>query len=140
MYKIIYILWKCACWIYTILCNFFKICTLNVQNCVHFFKNGYLEYRELCTFFETMCTFNVQNSIYCLKNRFLNVQNCVHSLKNCTSWIYRNMHNFFKKKCILNYRIVYIIRKIIYIECIELCTLNILNFTYSLKNVYAKCT
>ena len=87
-------------WIYRIVYIFSKMDTLNIENYVHSLKQ---------------CVQSMSRILYIVwKIGFLNVKNCVYSLKNCASWIYRIMHNFFLKKTgILNYRIVYIIIKII---------------------------
>ena len=80
-----------------------------------FSKNEYVECSELYIFFEKLCT-----------------------------WIYRNIYIFWKivdvectklvtffEKCVYQmYRIVHIL---IYVEYIELCTLNVHNCVYSLK-------
>ena len=67
IYKIMYIFKKCVHWIYRIVhilqkivyvkCTKFgtlfeKLCMFNVQNCVHFLKNVYIEFTKLFTFFK----------------------------------------------------------------------------------------
>ena len=60
----------------------------------------YIEYIELCTFFEKLC--------------MLKMHNCVHSLWKILFWIYKIV-NIISKKCIhWIYKIVYIHQKFVY--------------------------
>lgn len=68
-------------------------CVHSLKICVHFSKKKLCcEYTKSWWFFEKLCT--------------LNILNCVHSLKDCVCW---------------EYKIVYILQKIVYIKYTELC-------------------
>ena len=127
---------------YTKLCIFFeKLYTFNIKNFVLFLKKNYtlnilkncvlkiylilyfcfwkiiyIEYIELCTFFDglNIKCINLTLVVLCGKKIpphkklcTLNILNCVHSLKNCAHWI-----------C----KIIYILWKIVYVEDIKLST------------------
>ena len=55
--------------------------------------------------------------------------------KKRVSWIYTINWVYFLKNCV-----IFFIINILYDEYIKLCTLNILNCVYFLKNVYVKYT
>ena len=118
---------------------------------IFFFKCIYVEYTELCTFFEKLClskfkiVYNSWRSVYWmfkpyifrnLWRNFFILQKFVLNIQNFLHW-YIELCTFLVKLCTLNiqnyihflkillywiYRIVNIIWKIEYIEYIELCT------------------
>ena len=113
-------------------------------------KGLYVEYIELCVIFEKLCTLNIQNCMQSLRNIYIEFT----TLKNWVYWIYERVHKHWKlctfnvwncvhslKKCICKmYRIMFILWKIVHIECSELCTffekLCILTIKYCVRWMY----
>ena len=112
MYIIVYIIWNCICWLYKIVYIYEKLCLLNVQ---FLKKNVYIKCSEFSMFFENLCMWMYRN-IYIFW-KIVDVE--------CTKLV-----TFFEKCVYQMYRIVHIL---IYVEYIELCTLNVHNCVHSLK-------
>ena len=65
----------------------------------------------------------------------LNVQNYVHSLRNCVRWMYRIMYIFLMFCIFWKYRIAYILWKFVYLECTELCKLFEKIYVHSINKI-----
>lgn len=154
MYKIVYIFWKIS----RLIVMNKKFCILNIKNFVIYFKNCvcwiyiihlfwknvYVERTKFCTFFEKcVCSLKFVYVEYIelwtffkKKVYMLNIQNYVHSLKNCVCWIYRfvlvlwkilylkctKLGIFFEKLCMFNIHNFYILWKIVNVQCTKLST------------------
>ena len=93
----------------TLLSNLWRKMFSNLKKKVYVIgKIMYIEYIELCTFFEKLC--------------MLKMHNCVHSLWKFLFWIYKIV-NIISKKCIhWIYKIVY--KKLSILNIKKMCTFN----------------
>ena len=140
------------------MCIFFEIfCILKIENYEHSLRNclhwvykivssliriDYIEWTKLYTLFEKLCILNIQNCLNSLKIVYIK---CIyiyiiHSLKKmCTFNVQKFVNSL--KSCQLKsyihyiYIIVYILWKIVYVECTNFCTFIEKLYTLNVKRM-----